>query len=139
MTGLSELAARVEAAEGSDRELDARIWCALHSCAPGPIDASGFSFTNDEGVGPCWQQRIDYTASLDAAMTLVPEGCLAMVSHLWDGNHRAGHAVVNSYALNGEEPDGKMWTDAFTAVAHTPALALCSAALRAHAAQGARP
>lgn len=129
---LLDLAARVEAAEGPDRELDCRAWVAK---------TGGPSFEVCVAVVPNlreWQAPY-YTASIDAALTLVPGNCLAMVRHLWDDDHRAGHAVINSYAPSGEEPDGKMWTGDFTAVAHTPALALTAAALRAHAVQGARP
>jgi hypothetical protein len=66
-----------------------------------------------------------YTASLDAAMTLVPEDCLAMMRELWfDDGKKCGHATVSRYR------DHK-WDDTYTATADMPALALTAASLRA--------
>ncbi len=92
---LEALAVRCEAATGPDRELDALI--------------------NDiAGRRPTMPA---YTASLDAAMTLVPEGYLYGI-----GNPEgAAHAVVS------ESPDALI--DPVKAA--TPALALCAASLRA--------
>lgn len=124
---LDALADRVEALAGPDRETDVVIGRARGLVYPdGPSGGQwGGSFS------PCPY----YTASLDAAMTLVPEGCLAMVRHLWDGAHRAGHAVINRYSTDAEEPDGKLWIGDCYSVAHTPALALTAAAIRALAAE----
>lgn len=64
MTPLEELAVRVERAEGPDRELDRDIKLAV--CA-----GNDWSRASAEAA-KVWALR--YTASLDAAMTLVPEG-----------------------------------------------------------------
>lgn len=127
---LLALADRCEAASGSDKDID--CWIENH------LGLSRFEPDRPSPIGGGWlDKRIEpkpYTASLDAAMTLVPGDCLAMVRHLWDGDNRAGHAVLNSYVSSREEADGKMWAADFTAVSANPALALCAAALRAKAA-----
>jgi hypothetical protein len=116
MTDLEKLAARVEALAGPCREADEAIYA---------IKTAGF---------PVGARSVDppaFTASLDAAMTLVPANCLAMARHLWDdpvAGTRAGYASVARYA------DQKHVGET-TALAATPALALTAAALRALAAQ----
>lgn len=79
-----------------------------------------------------FRRFLDAEAWESAAFMLVPErNCLAMVRHLWDGENRAGHAVLNMYVPCGEEADGKMWVADFTAVADNPAIALAQACLKA--------
>lgn len=97
---LDDLIARVEAADGPDRELDAEI---------GRIAAERFL-----GYIPPEPQRgcIRYTASLDAAMTLRPEGAVWKVED---------HPV---YGISAVVQDQQSY-------AATPALALTAAALRA--------
>lgn len=114
---LRALIARVETATGPDLELDAEI--AL---------ASGWRLKFVEGRG-CWRHgdyswTVEsggtppaYTRSLDAALTLVPEG--------WGFELRRGHGTsgrATCFCWNGK---------AMAALCTTPALALCSAALRA--------
>lgn len=90
MADLVGLAARVEAATGPDLELDCLIWCAVNGYKPewqgkclvagiegviGWIDPGKHQrnfHTNRSTVGP--GSIPAYSASLDAAMTLVPEG-----------------------------------------------------------------
>ena len=98
---MTELARRCEEAEGPDRNLDAMIH---------------FAIKNGIGCGMA-QDAPAYTSSLDAAMTLVPDGWTLF--HL-DGPFNNGpcHATV----ANGDFAEGE---------AETPALALCAAALRA--------
>ena len=100
---LLALAERCEKATGGDRELDEEIGAAIGKPS---------HFTDDEGSRFRITRR--YTASLDAAMSLVPEGDL----HL-------------------EIKRGKVWafvgSPIRAATAATPALALCAAALRARA------
>lgn len=99
---------RLEAASGPDRELDEAIWLAT-KCHIEP-------------------QR-SYTASIDAALTLVP-GSNEHTALFWQlGNDGAGGNPADFLArllictnLTSRE---------FRAVAATPALALCIAALRA--------
>jgi len=70
----------------------------------------------------------NYTASLDASLTLVPD------KWFW----RVGHSTL--YAgwahLNRLHPDSCNREDEHSAQAATPALALCAAALRALASKG---
>lgn len=79
-----------------------------------------------------------FLRSLDAAMTLVPEGCLASAKQLWDGPGRHGYALVNLYTddNSAEFSDGKRHVGTEAGLAATPALALCAAALRAIATKG---
>ncbi len=121
--GLSErllaLAERCEQATGPDRVLDAEIAMAA-GIAPlgsehegnctGWLKAPAISF----GV---WKSP-EFTASLDAAMTLVPEGHCCGAGTKFDGT---GWAYV--------EPIPSAVADRVSAA--TPALALCAAALRA--------
>jgi hypothetical protein len=121
---LLELAERCEAATGPDRELDAAV------CAPdyrrllgAPFvslspDARRVEFgTHHQGEDHIVYSRepLPVTASLDAAMTLVPEGwCFELGD--WEG------AWARVF-VNGN-------TERCFAEAATPALALCAAALR---------
>jgi hypothetical protein len=118
---LLELAARCEAATGHDRELDAAI-----ACAAGPMIAPDWVVSarpSDNRVGAVvryfddgthgWYDAERFTASLDAAMTLVPEGCS------WAINSRNSAEV---FGMGCGQGGGR---------AATPALALTAAALRA--------
>jgi len=101
-TTLLALAERCEQAAGPDRELDARIYILITG---GSADDADYAATDpDVTCNPP-----PYTASLDAAVTLVPEGC--------------GWMVMSSAAKVGVWPSHGA----------TPALALCAAALRARA------
>jgi hypothetical protein len=106
-TDLPALIARVEAATGADRELDDMIAIAVG--IPATIKLG------DEMLGNVrWApvRSKPYTASLDAAVSLVPSGCLWTLD-----------CLSNATAL---------YRDArYQANAATPALALCAAALRA--------
>lgn len=114
MTDLLALAERCEQATGPDRELDARIEAAL---AEADFDA----LANDGVHVRDWNAPA-YTASIDAAMSLVPEGREWRVRwcELPDGTWA-------SIARIGENGCG------LNTSAATPALALCAAALRARA------
>lgn len=92
---LRALAERCEQATGASYVLDSEIWAATSA--------------QTEIVPPA------YTASLDAAMTLVPEGC--RLTHLGQAPWGRWNASVDS--VNGN--------------AATDALALCAAALHARA------
>lgn len=143
MSALLELAVKCEAAAGPDRELDGAIrkavngdfgfcgdnegswWCC--NCTVPVVD-----LTQEPGCGAPmgiidertsypsdWRddERLPaYTASLDAAMTLVPEGwCFEVTNY-------DTYAKVFSDSANGP---------GFSGGGLTPALALCAAALRA--------
>ena len=112
---LLALAERCEEATGPDRELDRDICCAVQDCAGRPVPALL------PGA---------FTASLDAAMTLVDLEVGA------DGN---GHAAF-PYLFRKSRDYGRTlrwgcWImqtpNRVMAEAATPALALCAAALRA--------
>lgn len=97
---MDDLIQRIEAAEGADRALDYDI-----------AHLTGDHFRNG-GKAPA------YTASIDAALTLVPEGYDWSLDN-FDGDRGRPHAWVCK--------DGPF----YNATAATPALALCAAALRA--------
>lgn len=108
---LMDLAARVEAASGPDREIDKAVQRATG-------DGSGNHwFKNHLGEHTTDDLAPAYTASLDAAMILVPEGwtCWSLRSE------RIGTGV-----------DGQEQRE--LAFAATPALALTAACLRARSA-----
>jgi hypothetical protein len=109
MTDLVELAERCEAATGPDRELDRCLFAVAHGVererVTGPLD-------------------ISYTASLDAAITLVPEG-MGIIELRFNNSSRDGlwRAYLNVSPTADAVANG--------GDAATPALALCAAALRA--------
>lgn len=70
-------------------------------------------------------QPPNYTASLDAALTLVPEGW----GWLIDGGHPPAGYVV-------ELDEGKLPPKQITGIHKSPAIALCIAALKARAHKG---
>jgi hypothetical protein len=109
VSALLELAERCEQAAGPERELDNAIWAAAVANPPCPDHTK---------LGKLECSR--FTASLDAAMTLVPEGKRLKVETAASG----ANAVIWQYGP----------TVVWDADARTPALALCAAALRARAA-----
>jgi len=115
---LLALAERVEKLIGPDREVDAEIADAVHWDDP-------ITFSDDARLLP-------YTASLDAAMTLVPEGWNWMAGNR---NQPTARAYVNNGELHftgaaARKNPAQQWHEV---VAATPALALTAAALRARA------
>jgi hypothetical protein len=125
MSDLLELAARCEKATGPDRELDQTIARCVNWC---PSNVNPEAWARNEDLKPrLWFSDAfgmpAYTASLDAAMTLVTEGHkLLLAQNLKDDRW---HATVSHL--------DKSWFHC-TREAATPALALCAAALRARAA-----
>jgi hypothetical protein len=105
---LAELAALCEAATAPDREMDAVIHFVIK-------DGIGVGYASDAPA---------FTASLDAALTLVPEGDSWTLSRLGDG----------LFWCSTSFPDE---ADNFVCTAKTPAMALAGAALRARAAMNA--
>lgn len=107
MSGLLELAPACEKAAGPIRELDEAIF-ALLPFADLPKKIAGIA---------------RYTASLDAAMTLVPEGWF--IGRLNDSPHLdRAHVMLHSGIAPFADAEGH---------GSTRALALCAAALRARA------
>lgn len=107
---MNDLIERLEKATGPDREIDLAIYRAEF-----PHPAVGLPKRNQDEYDRARGPR--YTSSIDAALTLVPEGCK------WE---------ASSYPKN-----GAAWVGPFKApvqqftVAATPAIALCIAALKA--------
>lgn len=133
MTDLLTLAVRCEGSEGRERErlrLNGDIALALG------IVPIGLKRGGDWGrdrwfsrgkVAMLAFQAPNYCASLDAAMGLVPEGWICLLSVFQDGAEALLHDDrANPVRLPSQEAD-----------AATAALALCAASLRARAAQDA--
>lgn len=125
---LLELAERCEKAHGTDLRLDAEIEVAVQQ-ANGVADAKVFMLGSlpaaGKGKGRKWSmlfQHFRYTASVDAALRLVPKGAY------WSADSRC-------YAIVGDGPcrENNGFSPNFidTDIAASPALALCAAALRA--------
>lgn len=156
MSDLLELATRVEAATGPDRELDGIIDRLLHDR---PKDGDycpkekaiwrvddGWSglLVRSDGFARDSFCADDYTASIDAAMKLVPEGWLWAVDQQSTDEklrHTGAKPISNwmaslirdedaSYGREGRLPHHYLHGDAAT-----PALALVAAALRARSSQ----
>lgn len=117
MGELLRLAERCEQVTGPDRELDREIKLALEIGKP-------WTRSTPEAAR-VW--ALHYTASLDAAMTLVPEGFHIDLRVRADdtppiaGLKQMGHLSIRQSDLVSE-----------TSEAATAALALCAAALRSH-------
>lgn len=134
MSKLLELAERVERAEGPDSALDAAISAEVRLDAVpdwarmwagewrGHDDGTVHMVHADGSLGPHLKARA-WTASIDAAMTLVPEGAVWL---------RKSPETMSIYT---PPKDEKVWAAHIDAKGATPALALTSAALRARASQ----
>jgi hypothetical protein len=137
---LDALADRCEAATGADRELDALIRCAVFAPATAYVAMSPFNGAwciydgeTRDGRPRGWEaltltqvQRLgEFTASLDAAMTLVPEGYfVAVVNSTLADPEKVGRAtalIAPGGSAKAAEPSE----------AATMPLAICAAALRA--------
>lgn len=129
MPNLSDLIARVEAASGPDRRLDAEIACAimftdLRPAEPDDHKEHQRGFPPSEGDIWCptgFLMARSYTRSIDEALTLLPEGWW------WSAGvcRRENHASVGSEIGTVE---GELIFDAF---GKTAPLALLAAILRA--------
>lgn len=123
---------RIERAEGPCRELDAEIAAAV-GVKHGPD--SGWCNNHNGDYWTVDESAPAYTASLDAATTLVPEGCGWFAA--WgqtSPSEPMGGAIITAHAkFAGYDVANDPIAEAEAA---TPALALCAAALRAHAGEG---
>lgn len=117
---LEQLIAALEQATGPDWELDLAIarWCFAHG------GVAGVDYDPE-----LWRIRNggEFTSSIDAALTLVPERCLTRIRELWDSDGKAAAATVSRYTA----PPNMMWDWEWHGFAPTPAIALCIAALKA--------
>lgn len=133
--GLGVLAERCEAASGPDAELDKIIWLTLGKCLH--LSTSYEAVQGDSGhtckncgadswgnLGKFGQKLHDsvpeYTASLDSAMSLVPEGWFWLASNAVDSAPGGIASVAPPWDLTDRPVE-----------AATVALALVSAALKA--------
>jgi hypothetical protein len=129
--GLVALADRVEALTKECGQTDREIFAALgtHVFEKRDRDKKAWWYPVDDSK---WSPRIDdylkiprYTASLDAAMTLVPEG------HEWL------RKCPDTMTVYRAPENDKAWAVHIDASGATPALALTAAALRATQIEGA--
>ena len=120
---MTTLADRIEGLAGPDREVDAEIAKAVGTLH-GPEEIVDFE---SRSVVYIDEQARPYTASIDAAMTLLPDNCGYAL------RKSIGLSPLVSLQLDGDgwqidrTVDG--WTDWHRGA--TPALALCAAAIRA--------
>src|SRR5690349_3027412 len=94
MADHAELIARLEKADGPDRVLDYDI--AMHLNRPfGAWD----SFRKYDAAFPTYTRRDapSFTASIDAALTLVPERAIWKLFSDWPGNFYFAEVVVDRY------------------------------------------
>jgi hypothetical protein len=134
MSALLELAAQCEALRRGDRWLDEKIALA---CIGGQVRIETRLGVNGRTPGrTVWRVMgkarpfLKFTASLDAAMTLVPEGWAIERWQIWPGQ-----PVTLSLLETRLSPGGERYRGGGEAMAHssarTPALALTAACLRA--------
>lgn len=145
----AELIAALEKATGPCRELDAAIFYDLlghcrhaNKVRSGAQSDTGFdcpdcgadSWGNTGPTGQRLHHTVPaYSASIDAALTLVPANALWGVKALWDqgpdanGGPKAYRGSVDVYEVR----DGLFWKDNYLSLAPTPVLAIVIAALRA--------
>lgn len=124
MADLQPLISRLEKVEGPDRELDAEIYAsigAVPSEVADPITGTEivWIFNGSIGFPP------KFTASLDAAVGLVPEGKAWGIEDVG-----AGNPLFEVYAGDGDDADHFV-------VHKLAAIALCIAALKARASEEA--
>lgn len=138
MATLLELAERCEKAIVPDRDLDGLIMAALFRREDRMIgtqeeqdDGSWAPISTPVWVDPATGQWLstaprEFTSSIDAAMTLVPEGYAVELSEAWGPGRTDWRAVMKARTIDGSG----IWPKATSA---KPALALCAAALRSRA------
>jgi hypothetical protein len=112
---LLKLGERCEAAAGSDRELDREIARSIDLFA-----GTRASYDLNIVMVP------KYTLSVDAAMSLVPEGCAWTL-------YSDGPTCIASAEIGPHPTGGQLMQAQWSGEGETPALALCAAALRARA------
>lgn len=134
---LLALADRVEALQGADREIDAEIACAikfpkLRPVRPDDFDGKyGYSAGNIK-VDTGFMMAHSYTASIDAALSLVPEMWVVASLEWWPCTKRASVTLrevrKNDWGVGYDQTCGDGRSEA-----SLPALAITAASLRAKA------
>lgn len=140
-SALTDLIAKLEAAGEGSRELDALIWCALngaayvgsHADATEPGNCFWFRHPAD-GVEYSRAAHYRYTTSLDAALTLVPEGWMPSIDQYCLSDVPAQNQWRVWLRRLRDEETRRPKLDTVFGITGTPALALCIAALKARAA-----
>ena len=117
MTDLPNLIARLEAAEGPSRELDREIAEAVGM----ELRVRGSTLVFVDTDGSHLMAAPDYTASLDAAVSLVPEGWWWLLEQ-WGFAKPDRRQIFRADLFQPKQE--------ITAHAPIPALALCIAALK---------
>lgn len=117
----SDLIARIESGDGDERELDAEVGRVVFG--PDAVRNGGVGWPFGTMIVPCypgWMELPRYMTSVDAALTLLPEGWwLAFLG--WNDARDAATAVIESFCAN-HDGQGR---------APTPARAITAACLRA--------
>ena len=143
---LLSLARRCEEATAADRELDCLIALAVHD-----VRRTGEKIERDDKplgniIGSVRDERglvirnviyEPFTASIDAALTLVPENCAIRIDNgpchwICLGKQKPMGRVDVRYPKPDYDGQGDSWLEV-SAIAATPALALCAASLKARA------
>lgn len=138
-TGMTDLAARCQTAEGPGRALDVGIaefmgkvlmpWHAIaqdDGCFMRRVGDTWLEITHSKvsGMWPTDRYIPRYTASIDAALTLIPDGMWWLIGK---GRTRPDEPLYGVQILDGERVVAEAETEA------SAALAICAAALRARA------
>jgi hypothetical protein len=131
MTDLSQLTERVEAATGPDRELD-------HAIHYHMVVVKSDCFTEQSWIRKATADNWNtarYTTSIDAALTLLPEGYAVTNMMIWPGE-RASLRILGTMLRPFGKDRRMSWVHAagdgrWDGDGATPALALLSAILKA--------
>ena len=133
-----KLSDRVEQLDGPCRVVDAEVLCALGTHVLEKrgrdrkawwylVGGADYDRLDPDGYRSQWNGVPAYTASLDAAMSLVPEGWTYVSLEVCAKGKPTQHCRASVERLVGpDEIDERV-----AGYAPTPALALCAAALRA--------
>lgn len=127
MTSLTSLIERIEDATEGSRELDGRIWCCINGYEFLGWDGAGCRYFAKQSGWISGDYIKEWTTSIDAALTLLPEGRAIRREYLpaatWP--HRVWIYKDSFMPLD----DGSRRP----VLGKTEALALCAAALKARA------
>ena len=125
ITSMRDLIAKIEAATGPDRVLDGDIWIAINGWQErdGCRIPDGVWHRQDPNDRIAFEAPPAFTASIDAALTLVPKGCGWSAHYVRPSDYAPFRGIAEAF-----DESGNWLHDADAA---TPALALCAAALRA--------
>lgn len=123
ITSMRDLIAKIEAATGPDRVLDGDIWIAINGWQErdGCRIPDGVWHRQDPNDRIAFEAPPAFTASIDAAVSLVPDG------HWWIAGNPTTDIPQASATVR---RNGSDMADALVLFGATPALVICAAALR---------